>query len=488
MTTPAIAGLKFGSARDLAFPTYGSRQREFGRIWIGRQFMPWQQLVADVAGEYDPETGLIRPERQLVVVTGPRQMGKSDLCLVSTSERAFSRPPSAGPFRAWYTAQTGMDARDQFLKFATETIADTALQAATRLYRGSGSERLSFANRSTIRPHPPTEKALHGKQSDRNDVDEAWAFPLDHGRLLMQAIAPTQLTRPGAQTFIWSAGGTPLSTWLADYVARGRDGDPTFTFFDFGVPDDLNVNDLDVVLEHHPAAGYTISPSSLRNLRTQLVDDADWARAAGNRWTEIVGGAISVELWASTLETRELPIDAPVAYGVAAALDGSHTAVVAAARLDDDVVVGELVEVIPGVYGAAERAHVIAHDGPLVTIADGPSLPIADTLERIRKRNLVPLTGKDYAAATGLTIAALKARKLRHRPDDLGVLDASAKAAGTRPHQDGGRVWARVAAGGSVAALEAFTAAFRGVTHGRRGPSKPITRTASDRGDTPKGA
>jgi hypothetical protein len=85
---------------------------------------------------------------------------------------------------------------------------------------------MKFPNLSQLRPHPPTEAALHGKQSDRNDIDEAWAFEEVRGKALMQAVAPTQLTRPHAQTFIWSAGGTAGSTWLADLVARGRGGDP----------------------------------------------------------------------------------------------------------------------------------------------------------------------------------------------------------------------------------------------------------------------
>ena len=115
---------KFATKRDLRFPTRGTLQGLFARHWLGRTFMPWQQGLADVAGEYDPETGL--PRYPLVIVPVQRQAGKSDLLMCTAGERCFSVPN----FRSWYTAQTGRDARDQFLKFGEEVIEGTPLDMA----------------------------------------------------------------------------------------------------------------------------------------------------------------------------------------------------------------------------------------------------------------------------------------------------------------------------------------------------------------------
>ena len=49
--------------------------------------MPWQQHVADVALEVDPATGLLAYRE--VVVTIPRQSGKSSLALAIMVHRAI---------------------------------------------------------------------------------------------------------------------------------------------------------------------------------------------------------------------------------------------------------------------------------------------------------------------------------------------------------------------------------------------------------------
>jgi hypothetical protein len=177
---PGAPSPKFATERNPERPTLGTLQRRFADVWLGpvptcrgcgsqHGLMPWQGYVADVAGELvqDAVTGLWRPAYPLVVVTVPRQAGKSHLAAAQVGERCFSVPM----YRAWYTAQTGGDARDQFLKFADETLEGTPLASVVRTLRGNGHEAMRYPNGSTWRPHPPTEAAMHGKQSDREDID-----------------------------------------------------------------------------------------------------------------------------------------------------------------------------------------------------------------------------------------------------------------------------------------------------------------------------
>lgn len=454
-----IPGMKFYTPRDLRFPTLGHRQARWARIWLGRDLMPWQRFWLNVTGEYDPDTLL--PRYSTCVDTVQRQAGKSDVSFVGAGERAFSVPN----FRHWYTAQTGQDARLEFLKFHDEKMHGTALSRVGTLKRGAGSEVLTFPNGSEMRPHPPSEAKLHGKQSDRNDIDEAWWFDLPTGLLLMQAIGPTQLTRPGAQTHIHSAGGTANSTWLADWVARGRRDDRTFAYLELGIPDDLDATDIDAVAAYHPAVGHTITADALRSLREKLPDDAAFARAAGNRWTEIVGGAISAPAWESVRWPDPLPGAGRLGFGAARAEDGSHV-VIAVAEQVDDVTVAEVVDVI-GPHGSAESVIGWAAGDPIAVAASGPSTNLAADLDRLRAPNFTALTTRAEATATQdfLDAIAVRAYRFRQHP----ALDAAARVAATRPHGDGGKVWSRTTAGASLAAIEAVSCALAAVKSGPAG-------------------
>lgn len=429
--------------------------------------MPWQQYVADVSGELT-ERG--RPRYKLVVVTVPRQAGKSHLAMSQVGERMVSVPN----FRAWYTAQTGQDAADQFLKFADDVVTGTPLDRVMKTLRGNGRQVMKSPNGSTLRPHPPTEAAMHGKQSDRSDIDEGWAFADFHGNQLLQAISPTQLTRPMAQVFIWSAGGTAASTWLAELVARGRAGDPDMAFFEWGIPDDLDVNDLEAVASHHPAVGHTMDLDAMRSLRTKLTDDAEFARAAGNRWTEVIGGAIPPDQWRDAQHPGVMP-EGTTAWGAARAGDGSHVAVVAATELADGRVLVELVDELPA-HAAADRVASWAGSETLAVSRSGASAGLADSLALLPRLQLESITTQAESAACQNVADALEARAWCVRPHKS--LDAARQVVGKRRTTGGGFVWANTGEG-SIAALEAATWATHALRHRRAPVGKPMDRWAS---------
>lgn len=456
MTDPSglIVPPKFATPRDFSRPTRGGRQGQFAKIWLGKPLFPYQQYIADVAGELDPLTGL--PVYRLVLVTMQRQAGKSHLCMARAGERCLT---CAG-WKSFYTAQTGGDAQDQFLKFADEIVAGSPLEHVVTTRRGNGKADMTFPRNSVIRPIPPTETAGHGKQSDDFDVDEAWAFSEEEGKAIMTALAPAQLTRHHSQIWIWSAGGTAASTWLANLVARGRAGDPDMAYFEWGVPDDLDITDLDAVAAHHPAMGHLITVDSLRALRTKLDDDAAFARAAGNRWTEVIGGAIPFATWETLRWDLDIPDDAPVGYGAARAENGQHVVIAAAADVDGTVV-AEVIEVVPVHEGAEVVKHYAAGEA-LVIDPTGPSRALLDAVQLLGVETK-KFTGGDGSAACTNVLDAVASRAYRYRKHD--ALDDAVRVAGTRRTGDGGKAWAVAAAAKPIAALEAVTAAIWALKH-----------------------
>lgn len=467
---------KFATRRDFTAPTLGDRQGKFARIWLGQPFMPFQQYIADVAGELRlNDAGIWVPCYSLVIVTLQRQGGKTHMSFARNGERSFSVPK----WKTFYTAQTGQDARDEFLKFYDERLMETPLAPVLTVKRGKGDEQMIFPNGSIMKPVPPTEEKLHGKQGDSIDIDEGWAFDEPQGQALITAGAPTKLTRSnrGAQTFVWSAGGTAASTWLAGLVARGRGGDSSICFIEFGIPDDADPEDLDVIAQYHPAFGHTVTMDGLRIMRSDFGGDAaGWARAGGNRWTEVIGGAISIPDWDAMRWADAMPDDGRIGYGAARAADGSEVAIAAGLLMDDGTIVVELLDVIPA-YRAARHVRGWATDGPLAVSQTGPSASLRADLVEAKARNLMPLTGQDAGAAVANLLDSVELRGIRFRQHP--ALDASVRVAGVRNTGDGGKDWARIASGSSIAALEAGGLAAWAAVHGKRNVGRPRIITAA---------
>lgn len=433
---------------------------------MGRPLMPWQQYQADVAGELDSR-GLLR--WPVVVTTVQRQAGKTTLDLATSVQRCLWRPDQ----RVWHTAQTGQDARDGWREFVSQLMDTPLKELVSEVRKGNGQEVLRFVNGSTFRPHPPTHDALHGKQGDCNNIDEGWAFDEAQGAALLQAIAPTQLTRPGAQTFIWSTMGDATSVWFHNWVDRGLSGEPGLALFYWGLQDDDDPDDDAVIASRHPALGYTATAESLVAARVSMKDPAQYARAYGNRRTGGRRTVIPAGPWAAARTQETLPAGRP-AYGVAVyePRDGGDvSAAVVAAVVDAGG--RPWLEVLahrPGRAWATDYVLALRAKDPGLGVAvdrRGPSAPIADALE-LAGVDLLPLTAIDQAAACQdlwdriAGRAALEAGpQLLHRgPEDgTGDLDTAVDVAGRKFIGEGAWVWSDLHSTGDQSALKAATLA-----------------------------
>ena len=423
---------------------------------LGQPLMPWQRHVADVAGEVDARGRYVHP---LVVVSVQRQAGKSTLMLAQAAHRCLQGPNR----RVWFTAQTGSDARDRFREFVALVMSSPlrdAVQGRPRM--AAGSECLTFVNGSTLRPHPPTKDALHGKQGDHNDIDEGWSFDEEHGSDLLQAIAPTQATRPGAQTFVWSTRGDASSTWFHRLIDRGYNAEGV-ALFDWGIPFDADPTDDAVIAAHHPAVGHVIAPETLVSARAVIPDPAEYGRAYGNVASGGRETVIPAAFWTSARTQELLPAGQP-AYGIGVSRGGEYGSLFAVVADAEGRPWLELVERRPGRSWLVERVKELnTYGGGVAVRRGGPSAPVADALEIAGVPLLTP-NSIDYAAGCQDLfdrVTDLDGPRLFHRgPPEGGTdLDIAVDVAGRRKLEEGGWVWSAKYSGGHIDALEGATLA-----------------------------
>jgi phage terminase large subunit-like protein len=167
---------------------------------IGLDLLPWQRLVLSVALEQVRG----RPAYRDVLVSVPRQSGKSTLVLALIVWRMTQRPGS----RILYGAQTRVAARQKMLATWWPRLASSPLGADLKLFRGFGNETIEHAGGSVLQLLSAAESAGHGETCDLVVVDEAWV----HGdSRVEQSVRPTMATRKDAQMWAVSTAGTSRS-------------------------------------------------------------------------------------------------------------------------------------------------------------------------------------------------------------------------------------------------------------------------------------
>ncbi|MFI6688904.1 terminase large subunit domain-containing protein [Streptomyces sp. NPDC050485] len=431
--------------------------------------MPWQHYVSWVALEIDPSgIGFRYPE---VLVTVPRQSGKTTLLRPVMTHRSLMLPDAA----TWMTAQKRNDARDTWLT-TVKHVERSPLAGLATVRRANGSERITFANGGQLGVFAPSTDALHGKYADLVFVDEIWAFLMEQGTALTQALVPTQATRPWAQTWYVSTAGTGRSAWMRAMVERGREdqrtGRPTrLAYFDWSIPPDCtDLTDLQIYADHHPALGHTIGMRALEQAAETLAP-GEFARAFGNFWVSSDTFVIAPALWDGARTAEKLAPGSPIAFAAEVHADRSGGVIVAAGRVPDGRSAVEVIEGRGGVGWIAPRLlELVRRHRPVAVVVDahGPAGTVHAALseQRAVQVPLIPISAGDVVQAHAEFRDQLTAGTLAHRPDETGRLDAALSAAQTRLVREQ-EVVSRLMAedGSSPAALIAAELAAYGLTH-----------------------
>lgn len=289
--------------RNLEFRTEGTRAGIIAQA-LGTPFLPWQQYSADVAGEVWPD-GTYR--YKVVVVTVPRQSGKTTLMRAVGCDRCMSRD-ALGCF---YTAQTGKDARERWADLATQITA-SPLAPLVRLRRAAGNERVVFPNGSMFRVFAPTAASLHGYTPPLVMLDEAFAHDEVTGDGLMGAIGPAQITIPHRQLWIVSTKGTAASVFLNRWIAAGRAGAEGVAILEWAAPDGVDIYDPAVWPTYHPGmvelpGRAQLVTADAMHAEAERLPRSEFYRAYGNVETRTASHLISTEAWERLAEKRQRP-------------------------------------------------------------------------------------------------------------------------------------------------------------------------------------
>ena len=302
---------RFATERNPNNPTEGAEIAILAEA-MGKPLMPWQRYVADVATEYHADGSY---EYEIVLVTVPRQSGKTTLAGPVQLHRVITTAQK----KAFFTAQTGKDARSRFNDLV-QLINESPLAPLVTVRRSAGDEALILPNGSSLRLFSPGPAAIHGETPILVSMDEIWHFDEMAGdEMLEGAIIPAQITIIGKQVWMFSTAGTALSTFMKKWCKRGREGYPRMAYFDWGLPDGVDPYDEAQFHNWHPAVGRTITIDALVAAAAST-SRAEWLRAFCNRWTEAVNPIIPMEDWdALSIEPEGVPRrrDIAISYEVA---------------------------------------------------------------------------------------------------------------------------------------------------------------------------
>lgn len=420
---------------------------------IGVELMPWQRMVAQVGGEIDSDTGL--PAYRQVVVTVPRQSGKTTLILGWELQRALGWDT---PQRIVYSAQSGNDARKKLIEDQVPILEPKKQKLGIRrILRGMGNEAIEFGNGSRIVLLASTSDSGHGKTVDLAIRDELFA---DYDDRRDQALIPAMATRPAAQMLTASTMGTDESFPLNAAVDRGRQAVDRgmrngIAYFEWSADPMADPADPATWRGCMPALGHTITESVVEDSRIGM-SAGEFARAFLNIQTKADDRVIPLPAWLAVCREQVEPIGELV-FGIDVNPERSAGSLAAVGTVGDSPA-AELVDHRPGTGWLLPRAvELDQRHGPATWVVDvaGPAGPLIVDLERAGLR-VVPVTYREMVEACARFYDAVVERRvaIRKHPD----LDAAAAGAKKRSVGDAW-AWARKNGQTDISPLVAVTLA-----------------------------
>jgi hypothetical protein len=419
--------------------------------------MPWQRQVADVALELLDDG---RPAYREVLVTVPRQSGKTSLILSVEVQRAVGWARSSGPQRVAYSAQTGADARKKLLEDQVPLLERRRkMFGISRIMRAIGFESVVWRNGSRLVLLASSEDSGHGKTIDLGVQDELFA-DIDFRR--DQAMIPAMATRANGQIWAASTAGTGASVALNDKVALGRAAvdagrDTGIAYFEWSAPRDADPGDPATWWRCMPALGRTITLEAVEHAY-QTMKLGEFKRAFLNIPTVSDERVIPATSW-DLVNAPDVEATAG-RFGLDINPERTAAAIVAAGAGP----VLELIDYRPDTAWIVDRCNELWRRYGVGFVLDG-SGPAASEVPALAAAG-VPvevLTGPAVTRAAGAFFSRILEGRVRIRRNE--ALDAAAAGAAKLQSGDAWK-WGRRSSSADIAPLVAATVALWALLEG----------------------
>lgn len=416
------AAPRHATRRNPSRPTDGPQVGAVART-LGTPLLPWQQYAADICGERRDDGSY---EYQVVIITVPRQTGKTTLIRALGTHRALVLGRDF-----YYTAQTGKDARARWADLVDNLRVNAALKDRIKLSLRGGAEKVAFQGGAAFHVFAPTPQSLHGYTPPTVCIDEAFAQSAAAGELLMGAIGPAQITIRDKQIIIVSTMGTAESVFLHDWIDRAIGGMPRVAILDWGAGEDVDPYTAAGVEEFHPGVGYILNGKILEaaDVLEQIDRNsrAEYERAYANRRTLTSGFLIPPASWRplvdAELERPEDTSDLTLAYDVG--LDRLSSTVTAHWITTSGKPAAKIVRAAPGSGWLLDYVDDLVErwrPADTVAVGNGPVLEVTAQL-RNRGHDIRELNEREYATACGAFLTLIDDGALVH--DGSPVLEQS---------------------------------------------------------------
>lgn len=443
-------------------PTYGPKVAKVAAT-LGTPFMPWQQQVADIAGEVDPDTGELAYRE--IVLTVPRQSGKTTLILAEATHRALG---FGGPQRITYTAQSRNDARQKWEDEHVPALDRSAIgrhkPTPYRVRKTNGNEAVLWRNGSKYDISANTEKSGHGGTRDLAFLDEAFSHV---DARLEQAFKPSMITRRSPQLWVVSTAGTPESLYLWSKVENGRARvergiTSGVAYFEWSADDDADPGALATWRSCMPALGHTITAEAIAADFASMELD-EFCRAYLNLWGSTKGPTVIPEAdWKICSDDTSRPTD-PVCLAFDVTPDRSAGAIGVASPTAAGNMHVEVADHRAGTSWMVDRiAGIVERQRPKLILCDaaGPAGALLTKLES-KRVNVRVVNTREHAQACGALLDDVLEHRLRHIGQE--PLDAAVKGAAKREVADSW-LWSRKSSSVDISPLVAVTLARYGAT------------------------
>ncbi|MGD0312497.1 MAG: terminase large subunit [Acidimicrobiales bacterium] len=394
-----------------------------------------------------------------VVLTVPRQSGKSTLLLVLILLRALSQ----GRQNVKYTAQTGSDARKKVLDDWLPQLKASEFGKTFHPRLTSGHEALQFNNGSALGLVATTLKAGHGSSLDLVILDESFAHP---DARLEQALKPAMMTRPQPQFWVVSTAGTrDASPYLWEKVENGRKlaeagVNEGICYFEWSAEDDADPADPETWRSCMPALGLTVSEDAVA-ADARSMDVSEFRRAYLNQWvTSMVDPVISMDTWNDLIDPKSTAQN-PVSLSFDVTPDRSRSAIAVAGHRSGGEFHVEVIDHLPGTAWVPERiAELVRKHRPGGVFCDalGPAGSLVAELTEL-KVEVTQISAREHSRSCGLFYDTVMEGHLHH----LGQAELTAALDGAVKRSLGDAwAWSRRSSAVDICPLVAVTLALGG--------------------------